>query len=89
MDFFSIHVGNAVGRVMFNRLVAPMLGAPVDQNSLKFGLDMLDKYLPFTNDLLRKSKYIAGDELTIADFSLLATLDPLEMLQVSPAAYKN
>ena len=89
MDFSSIHVGNAVGRVMFNRLVAPMMGSPVDENSLKFGLEMLDKYLPIINSQLTKNKYIAGNELTIADISILATLDPLEMIQVNVASFKE
>ena len=86
-DFSSIHVANAVSRIMFNRLMAPMLGREVDEKSLQFGLEMLDKYLPMLNQQLIKNKFLAGDELTIADFTLLASLDPCELIKVSLAFY--
>jgi glutathione S-transferase len=89
MDFTSIHIGNSIGRVLFNRLFAPMMGAPVDENSLKFGLEMLDKYLPLLNSELAKTKYIAGSEMTIADISLLAALDPLELIKIDLTPYKE
>ena len=46
MDFVAIHVASAMGRVMFNRIMAPMLGEKVDQESLKVGLNFLEKYFP-------------------------------------------
>lgn len=89
MDFSSIHIGTSLGRVMFNRVVAPMLNKEVDQNSLNFGLEMLSKYLPIADKQLGANTYIAGSEFSIADFDLLAVLDPCEMCQVDLTSYKN
>ena len=89
MDFTSHHVGAALSKVLYNRIFAPMRGVPVDENSLKEGLAFLDRFLPVVDNQLAKNKYIAGNELTIADISILATLDPLEMIQVNVASFKE
>ena len=60
----------------------------VDEKSLAFGLEMMDKYLPILNKQLGKNKYIAGSELSIADFNLLAILDPCEMVQIDLSPYQ-
>ena len=89
IDYPAIHVSNAMGRIIANRVFAPMMNKPVDENSLQFGLEMMDKYLPILNKQLSKNKFIAGSELSIADFNLLAVLDPCEMVQVSLTAYPD
>ncbi len=87
IDFVSIHVGNGITRVMFNRLMAPMLGKEVDQNSLQAGLEFLAKYLPICDKQLAKNKYLSGPNFTLADINLLAVIDPCEMIQVPLTAY--
>ena len=89
LDYASIHISNALGRVLFNLIVAPMMNKEVDEKSLQFGLEMLDKYLPMVNKQLTKNKFLAGGEITIADFCLLASLDPCELIQVSLTPYKE
>lgn len=88
MDFVAIHVSNALGRVLFNRVMAPMFKRDVDQNSLQFGVEMMGKYLPIIDKQLAANPYIAGKELTIADFSLLGALDPCDIAQIDLSAYK-
>ncbi len=83
MDYSSIHVGAALGRVLFNRVFAPMMGQKADQESLKVGLEFLDKYFPVLERQLSQNPYIAGKEVSIADISLLATLDPCELAQIN------
>ena len=87
LDYASIHVSGALGRIVANRVFAPMFNKEVDEKSVAFGLEMMDKYLPILNKQLGQNKYIAGSELSIADFNLLAVLDPCEMVQVSLGAY--
>lgn len=87
LDYASIHVSNALGRIIANRVFAQMMNKEVDEKSLAFGLEMMDKYLPILNKQLDQNTYIAGSELSIADFNLLAVLDPCEMVQVSLGAY--
>lgn len=89
MDYSSIHVQHALGRVMSNRVFAPMMGQKVDEASLQTGLEFLAKYLPILDAQLGKSPYLAGQELSLADFTLLAVLDPCELCQVSLEQYKN
>jgi len=88
-DYGAIHISNAVSRVMFNRILAPMLNKPVDENSLNTGLEFLGKYLPVCDKQLGQNKYIAGDSFTVADINLLAILDPAEMGQINLSPYAN
>ncbi|MGI9554093.1 MAG: glutathione S-transferase family protein [Thermodesulfobacteriota bacterium] len=89
IDFCDIHVQAALNRVIFNRLIAPQVGAEVDQNSLNFGLEMLDKYFPILDAQLGQSEYLAGSELTLADINLVAILDPAEVSSVDFSAHQN
>lgn len=51
-------------------------------NAFKQALEYLDQFL-------ETSSYVAGDNLTIADFSILASVTHLEGLDYRIAAYKN
>ena len=89
IDFCDIHVQGALNRVIFNRIIAPQVGADVDQNSLNFGLEMLDKYFPVLDAQLAQSVYLAGSEMTLADIDLLAILDPAEIAGVDFSGHQN
>ena len=89
IDFGSMHVGLALSKVVYNRLFAPMRGVPVDENSLKEGLAFLDRFLPVVDNQLAKNKYIAGNNMTLADINLLALMDPAEMANIDLTKYKN
>ncbi|MCZ6482264.1 MAG: glutathione S-transferase family protein [Alphaproteobacteria bacterium] len=86
-DFVSIHIHMAFVRVTFNKIVAPQMGFDVDERSLKDGLEFLGRFLPVIEGQLGKTEFLAGDELTIADFCLLATVDPAEMIELEFAPY--
>ena len=89
MDFGSMHVGLAVSKVTYNRLFAPLRGLPVDENSIKEGLGFLDRFLPVVDGQLGKGKYLTGSALTLADFNMLAVLDPIEASQIDISKYIN
>lgn len=89
MDFGSMHVGMAVSKVTYNRLFAPMRGQPVDENSIKEGLGFLDRFLPVVDGQLAKGKYLTGNALTLADFNMLAVLDPAEASHIDITKYTN
>lgn len=86
-DFVSIHVYMALGRVVFNKIVAPQMGFDVDERSLRDGQVFLGQFLPVIEGQLGKTELLAGDELTIADFCLLATVDPAEMIELDLTPY--
>ena len=82
MDYASIHVGHAVGRVLFNRVFAPMTGQKADEESVKVGIEFLDKYFPVLEKQLSQNPYLAGRDMSLADINLLAILDPCELAQI-------
>ncbi len=87
MDYVAIHVAHALGRVLFNRVFAPMTGQKVDQESIRVGLEFLDKYFPILEKQLSQNPYLAGKEFSLADINLLAVLDPCELAQISIDKY--
>ncbi len=89
LDFVSIHVFHAMGRVLFNRVFAPMMGAEADENSAKCGIEFLEKYLPRIDKQFGENKYLADDDLSIADLNLLAVLDPFELMKFDLSPYAN
>ena len=89
MDFIALHVGSAMGRVLFNRVFASFAKIPVDERSLNDGLKFLDRFLPVVDQQLAKGRYIASNNFSLADISLLATLDPAEVAGVELSSYEH
>jgi glutathione S-transferase len=86
MDFIVQHIRVNVGRVQFNRVLAPMFGRESDQSSIDLGLEFLAQNLPQVEAQLSATNYLCGDDMTLADIVLLASLEPSEMagLDLSP-----
>lgn len=89
MDFVSIHVGGAMGRVVFNRVFASFAGVPVDERSLGDGLKFLARFFPVLDQQLSKGPYLAGERFSLADIGLLATMDPAEVSGIDLKDYKH
>jgi len=89
IDFGSSHIATAMGRVAFNRVLAPIINAPVDQQSLKDGLSFLDRFLPIVDTQLSQKKFLTGEKMSLADINLLSALDPAEAGEVDLSGYKN
>jgi len=87
--FVSIHIGMAMTRVFYNRIVAPTVNSEVDENSLKTGLRFLKRFLKVCDKQLTTNKYLAGDKFSIADICLLAVVDPCEMVEFDLAPYQK
>lgn len=89
VDFTTIHLGNGILKVLFNKVVAGMIDVPVDEQSLADGYSFIERFLTVIDQQLGSSTYLAGDSLSIADFCLLATIDPAEVLEVDMGKYPN
>lgn len=87
LDFGSMHVGAAVSKVVYNRIFAPIRKIAVDEVSLKEGLEFLTRFLPIVDHQLVKNKYLLGDQITLADFNILAGLDPVEAALIDISQY--
>ena len=88
-DFSVQHVGTAMSKVAFNMVFAPMRGLPTDENSLKEGLQNLERFLPIVERQLSKSKYLAGDTMTIADLTLFSVFEYADAAKFDLSDYKG
>jgi len=89
MDFVTIHVGGAMGRVLFNRVFASFAKVPPDERSLADGIKFLERFLPVVDGQLGKENYLAGRDFSLADISLLAAVDPAESGGIDLKPYAN
>jgi glutathione S-transferase len=89
MDFSTIHVNGAMGRVLFNRVFFQLAKVEKDERSLEDGIKFLARYLPVVNDRLGESKYLASDKISLADFTLLSALDPVEIAKIDVSGYEH
>lgn len=91
LDFISIHLANAVGRVAFNRLFAKNNpNMTYDEKSVEFGLEMMDKYLPVIEARLAdpaNKGHIANAKPSLAGFALLGTLEPFNAAEIDLSKY--
>lgn len=88
-DFSNIHIGNAVSKVLGNKIFAPIFGMPVDEQSMADGVKFFERFLPIIDTQLGKNKYLAGDFLSLADITLFATLEPSEVADLDLTPYNN
>jgi glutathione S-transferase len=89
LDFTAIHLANGFGKVLFNKFLADIVGVEVDERSLQDGYAFIERFLGIIDKQLETSAFLAGDEMTIADFCLLATVDPVEALEINMKDYPN
>jgi len=87
MDFVNHHIRTNVGKVHFNRSLAPMFGAEVDEQSLADGLRFLENNFPAIENCLSQQPYLCGDEMTVADIALVAALEPIDMSKIDISTY--
>ncbi len=87
MDFSTQHIGNALNKIIFNRVFAPRMGRPVDKQSIKDGMLFLNRFLPVIDKQLSENKHLAGEEFSLADITLLSALDPVEITEINISKY--
>ena len=78
LDFVALHIATAMGRVFYNRILAPAVGDDVDERSIDTGLKFLKRHLPIVESQIVKHGNLASAELSLPDFALLAHLDLAE-----------
>ncbi len=79
IDFSTLHIGINMSKLTFNRVFAPRLKRPVSQESITDGETFLSQQLPVIEQQLSQHKYLCGLQITLADLTLLAALDPAEL----------
>ena len=81
-DFASAHLHTHIGKVFLNKVIAPRMGLDVDAAAVSEARGFLDRFLPAIEGQLAKTVYLAGDRMTVADFCLLAVLDPAGAIEL-------
>lgn len=89
LDFTAIHLGNGVGKVFFNKILAGMVGATVDEQSMKDGYGFIKRFLGVIDKQLGTSTFLASNSMSIADFCLLGTIDLAEVIDVDMSKYPH
>lgn len=87
INFANLHVGYAMNKVAFNRVIAPKLGMKVDESSLKQGLQWLNRYLPIVDAQISTYGYLGGPSLSLADITLLSIVGLAAPAKVSLSSY--
>ncbi len=89
IDFSTLHISVNMSKVTFNRLFAPRMGFSASQESIADGEKFLSQQLPCIEKQLTQHKYLAGAQITLSDFSLLAALDPAELSGIDLNQYSR
>ena len=87
MDFIVHSIRSNVGKVQFNRVVAKMFGMDGDMKSAEQGVAGLAQNLAFVEAQFEVSQYLCGDDMTLADILLVASLEPVEMAGIDISAF--
>jgi glutathione S-transferase len=89
MDCAAHHVRANMAKILFNKIIAPMLDVPADEKSITEGQDNLNACLPTVDAALGETDYLVGDTLTIADTAMLAAVEPFEMIGYDISGFEN
>ncbi|MEM9840210.1 MAG: glutathione S-transferase family protein [Pseudomonadota bacterium] len=89
MDYAAQHVRANIAKVLFNKVLAPMMGAPVDEGAMAEGGKLLASHLRPVEARLSEHAFLVGDRLTLAEPAMVAALDPLEMIAFDASGFPN
>ena len=87
IDFSINHIATAMGKVAYNRVFAAMRKLPVNEMALEEGLKQLDRFFPIIEAQLAHGTFLTGNELTLADLTLFASLQYGEASKVDLSKY--
>lgn len=87
MEFSSHHILTNMGKILFNTFFAPMMGVTPNPESIAEGKRYLDQQLPVIENQLKKNKMLTGKELTLADITMLAALEPFDLIKYDLSPY--
>ncbi|MEP3888884.1 MAG: glutathione S-transferase family protein [Hellea sp.] len=89
MDYVNHHIRTNVGKVHFNRTLAAMIGAEVDEKSLADGERFLSANFPAIESCLSQQPFLCGGAMTLADIALVAALEPSDMSKIDMSDYPS
>lgn len=90
IDMMTCHAGRWLGALYFNEFIKPLyFKQEADQAIVSEATEFLSQQLPVIDKQLAKSKYLASDNLTIADLFAFSYFQTHEKTSVDLSAYAN
>lgn len=89
IDYASKHISIPMSKIMYNTYFYKKANTEIDERSLQDGHSFLNKNLPQVEKQLSSNPYITGNNITLADMTLLSALDPSELSKVDLSIYPN
>lgn len=86
-DLVSNMINTGYTRLLYNKVIAPQIGMDADDKAIREGEEMLDRGFPVIESQLGRCDFLAGEDLSLADIALLASMDPTEILEVDLSSY--
>lgn len=88
-DLIAHEVRTPVLDIEVYRWVREASGAQVNDGVVEVCYFRLDRALPVLDSHLEKNKFLNGSHMTIADISLAASLDPVDVVGIDISKYPN
>jgi|SRR5579872_585165 len=86
----SAHFDPACAIFMFERVVKPLFGrGEATESEIKRGEELMARLCPVLDSALQKTRYVAGETLTVADISLGATMVAADQAKMPIAPYRG
>ena len=86
----TAHFDPACAIFMFERVVKPLFGrGDASESEIKRGEELLARLCPVLDGALQKTRYVAGDSLSVADISLGATLVSADQAKMPIEPYRG
>ncbi|AUX19589.1 glutathione S-transferase [Sorangium cellulosum] len=83
------HFGRALGVVLFERLFKPLMGGQPDEALAQRALEQLQPYAALLDAHVKERAFVAGDAVTLADYSLGCQLPMAALGRINLAPYPN
>lgn len=85
----TAHFDPACAIFMFERVVKPLFGrGESSESEIKRGEELMARLCPVLDGALQKTRYVAGESLTVADISLGATLVSADQARMPIESYR-
>jgi len=78
-----------MGMILFNTFFAPMMGVEPNQKNIEAGGKYLHAQLPVIETQLGETTFLAGNEMSLADITMIAAMEPFEHIKFDISMYPN
>lgn len=84
------HFGRGIGMATFERMAPNFIdGYQVDEGALKKGLEMIERFVPVLDAHLADRRFVLGDQPTLADIALAASMCHWRLAKLPLDGYSN